>query len=120
MRRLVPQPEEVQDRRDQEQHEERRQEGGGPDAERGRARAERHRPEPEQSGEAQRAAAQLVGDLAGTTPLLRRHGQPFDAAALGEQQRGHDDQPEPDPDGPPIFLAEEADSATRSGQVTSP
>ncbi|MEO9055043.1 MAG: hypothetical protein ABI356_09055 [Steroidobacteraceae bacterium] len=50
---------------------------------------------------------QLLRYVGQVAPFLRRYGDPLDAAAAGEQSHRNCDQTQPNPDGPPVFLAEQ-------------
>src|SRR5271155_1651122 len=51
--------------------------------------------------------AQLRCNFCRMAPLERRDGDPFKTAAIDEQCRCHHDQAQPDPNGPPVLLADQ-------------
>ena len=57
--------------------------------------------------------AEMRAELRQVRPLRRRHRQPADARAVGEQRVSDDDDAKPEPDRPPIFFAPELAPAQR-------
>ena len=51
--------------------------------------------------------AQLRCDFCRLVPLERRDGDPSKSAAIDEQCRRHYDQPQADPNGPPVLLVDQ-------------
>ncbi len=107
MRRLVPQPEEIENAGGEIHQQKGGQKSANLDAERGGADAEGHRPEHEQRRVLRAVRFKLLAHIGKVAPFLRRHGDPLDAAAGRKKRHGDGDQPKADPDGPPIFFAKQ-------------
>src|SRR6202035_2398435 len=77
------------------------------DAERRKPQSEEQRPQREQRSIPQSILLQLRQDIGQMTPFLRSDRQPFDACTVEEQQGGGGNEPETQPNGPPVFLGEQ-------------
>ena len=107
MRCLVPLAQHIKAQRDDVDQRERRQKAGQSESERADTDAKQRRPQREQRQILRAVSANLSHCVRPVTPLLRRDGQPFQAAAARHQPGGDHDQTEADPDRPPIVLPDE-------------
>src|SRR5260221_9098847 len=76
-------------------------------AERGERDRKGHEPQCELGEVAHEIVAEMRAELRPIRPFRRRHREPFDAGAAGEQEIAGEHKPETEPDRPPILLAPE-------------
>src|ERR1700722_13124524 len=107
MSRLIPLAEEIQATRREIDEQKGRQKSADFYAERGRTDTEGHPPESEQGRVLQAVLLELLSHIGQVAPFLRRHRDPLDAAAARKERHGNADQPQSDPDAPPVFFAKQ-------------